>query len=219
MAPSVPNTERTPTRSASEGSFGTLAKNIRGWTTNLLATAIVLVGGLGLGWQVLAWWHEKPPAVAGSAELTSASLPLIGDSREFWTTHGPLKIERVSGGQEEAVAAMRTFCRGIDIARGDGTPTHSVGAPVPATLGGPSEQRFVTKLHNETPLEVAGDLALYQPRGQTMMVVAVSRSRQRIVGWSFGLELEKGLWSLYHFQPLPLVAGVTAPEPKAGNSP
>jgi hypothetical protein len=101
----------------------------------------------------------------------------------------------------------------------DGTPTHSVGTPVPATLGGPGEERFVTKLEDETPLEEAGDLALYQPRGQTAMVVAVSRSRQRIVGWSFGLESEKGLWSLYHFQPTPLMAGVMALEPKAGSTP
>jgi hypothetical protein len=197
-----------------------LAKNISGWTTNLLATAIVLVGGLGLGWQVLAWWHDAPqPAASANPDLVAANLPLVGESREFWTTHGPLKIERVSGGQEEAVAAMRAFCRGIDIARGDGTPTHFVGTPVPATLGGPGEERFVSKLQDETPLEEAGDLALYQPRGQTAMVVAVSRSRQRIVGWSFALEAEGGMWSLYHFQPMPLMTGVTAPEPKAGTSP
>jgi hypothetical protein len=217
MPPSASHSEPTPTRYASEGSFAALARRISGWTTNLLATAIVLVAGLGLGWQVLAWWHEKPPAVAGSAELTSASLPLIGDSSEFWTTHGPLKIERVSGGQEVAVAAMRAFCREIDV--GDGTPTHFVRAPVPATLGGPGEQRFVAKLQDETPLEEAGDLALYQPRGQTVMVVAVSRSRQRIVGWSFALEVEEEMWSLYHFQPMPLMTGIMAPEPKAGTSP
>jgi len=218
MTPSVSTSESKPAQSASGRSFGELARRISVWTTNLLATAIVLVGGLGLGWQVLAWWRGEP-AVAGTESLSRASLPLVGDSREFWTTHGPLKIERVSGGQENAVAAMRAFCRGIDVGSGDGTPTHCVGAPVPTTLGGPGEQRFVAKLQDERPLEEAGDLALYQPRGQSAMVVAVSRSRQRIVGWSFGLELEQGTWSLYHFQPTPRMIGVMAPEPKAGNSP
>ena len=211
MPPSIPLAEPTPTRRASEEGFGTLAKRISVWTTNLLATAIVLVGGMGLGWQVLAWWHEELPS--SSVALTAANLPLVDGSREFWTTHGPLKIERVFGSHEDALAVMRAFCRGINFASSDGTRS------VPATLSGSGEERFVAKLMDESPLEETGDLALYQPRGQTGMVVAVSRSRQRIVGWSFALEAEEGMWSLYHFQPAPLMVGVKAPEPKAGNSP
>jgi len=87
------------------------------------------------------------------------------------------------------------FCREIRPLADGGTH------PVTAAVAGPGEQQFVTTLKDEKPLEEAGDLALHQPRGQTAMVVAISQSQQRIVGWSFALPTDVGVWSLYHFRP------------------
>jgi len=191
MAPSLSHSEPTPAQGTSAVSFGALAKSISAWTTNLLATAIVLAGGLALGWQVLAWWHEAPQMATANPELAAANLPLVDDSREFWTSHGPLKIERVRGSEADAVAGMWSYQKAT-----------IAGSEAAATLG-PGEKRFLAALQGQTPLEESGDLTLYQPRGQTAMVVAVSRPQQRIVGWSFALESEHELWTLYHFRPTP----------------
>ena len=92
--------------------FAMLAGRIRSWTINLLATAIVLVGGLAIGRQVIGWWHEAAPdSAAADAVLAAASLPDLGPGQEFWTRSGALKIEHVQGGLKDAVAAMQAFCR------------------------------------------------------------------------------------------------------------
>src|SRR5262245_25635041 len=176
------------------GGFGRLARRIATWTTNLLATAIVLAAGLAMGWQVLAWWHERPqPEVA--APLPELSLPAIAESREFWTRGGPLRIERVHGDAVAAQAAMREFCR-------QGSVLQSEAA------AGPGEAQFVASLTQQTPLETAGEIDLYLPPGQTAMVVAVSRSSRRIVSWSLSAQRGEGEWSLFHFRPqAPSIAG------------
>ncbi|HZN34299.1 MAG TPA: hypothetical protein VFB80_10785, partial [Pirellulaceae bacterium] len=100
-----------PRSEPQSGGFGRLARRIATWTTNLLATAIVLAAGLAMGWQVLAWWRERPEAEAAAALPPEAALPAIAESREFWTRGGPLRIERVRGDAAAAQAAMREFCR------------------------------------------------------------------------------------------------------------
>ncbi len=171
-------------------SYGALARRIGGWTTNLLATAIILVGGLAMGWQVLAWWRDEGGAPV-EKELAAQldGLPQLAEGREFWTKNGPLKVERVRGNAAEAARAMREFCRGVSVMTAEGVP-------------GPGETKFVAQLRQQAPLEETGDLALYQPPGQRSMVVAVGRTSGRIVGWSFALPAEEGVWTLYHFRPM-----------------
>jgi hypothetical protein len=174
---------------SSVGGFAGVARRIGGWTTNLLATGIVLVGGLAVGWQVIGWWKEDPPSVAGQpAGLEGVELPLLGKGLEFGTRGGLLKVERVAGGLGEAQATMRAFCRegGTASERGE---------------AGNSEAEFVEKLVRQTPLEETSNVAVYQPVGQRGMVVAVDRKVKRIVAWSFAMEGEEGVWSVYHFRP------------------
>jgi hypothetical protein len=171
------------------GSFGGLARQMRDWTTNALATAIVLVGGLAVGSQVVVWWFDRPPATIDDPAVQAAlRLPEIDGTREFWTRHGSMKVARVEGEAAEALAAMKTLCR--------------APANVPAkSAAGPGEAQFVARLAAQTPLEEAGNVALYQPANQKSMVVAVDLPSGRIVGWSFALPTEVGTWSIYHFRP------------------
>jgi hypothetical protein len=192
-----------PARQTS-ASYGALARRVGGWTTNLLATAIILVGGLAMGWQVLAWWRDEAGA-SDQKELAAQldNLPLMAEGREFRTKNGPLKVERVHGDAAQAARAMREFCRGVPAATSEGT-------------AGPGETKFVAQLRQQTPLEEAGDLSLYQPPGQRAMVVAVGRTSGRIIGWSFALPAEEGVWTLYHFRPM--AAGTRGAERIAGAS-
>jgi len=174
---------------SSVGDFAGVARRIGLWTTILLATAIVLVGGLAVGWQVVGWWKEEPTNLAGQAAgLEAVDLPLLGKGREFWTRGGLLKVERVAGGLGEAQAAMRAFCR-------------ESGPAAERAEAGKGEAEFVEKLVRQTPLEEVKSIAVYQPAGQGAMAVAVDRGAKRIVGWSFAMEAEEGGWSVYHFRP------------------
>lgn len=184
---------RCPAPAAS--SFGGIASQIRGWTTNILATAIVLVVSLVVGWQVSGWWSERPPAtIDDPAVQTALRLPEIEGSRQFWTNHGSLQVERIQGDSAAALDAMKTLCRS------------STSAP-PQNAAGPGEEKFVAKLAAQTPLEERGGVALYQPVNQKSMVVAVNRTSGRVVGWSFALPTEETRWSIYHFRPQAAAAG------------
>ncbi len=176
-------------RKISVGSFAGVARRISGWTTNLLATGIVLLGGLTLGWQVVGWWKEEAPSLAGQAAgLDGAGLPMLGKDREFWTRGGLLKVERVAGGLSKVQTAMRAFCQ-------------EGAAAGERAEAGKGEAEFVEQLFRQTPLEETSNVAVYQPVGQRGMVVAVDRETKRIVGWSFALEAEEGVWSIYYFRP------------------
>lgn len=166
--------------------FAEIAKRMSGWTTNLLAAGIVIALGLAVGWQAMAWWRaDSSDGISG----VRVQLPDVPEDRAFWTRHGPLKVERVRGGSEAAFSAMRAFCRDIE-------PTVTGGE------AGPGEQKLITQLLAQPPLEERNGLALYQPRGELAMVVAVCRPQERIVGWSFALAAGEHEWTLYHFQPL-----------------
>ncbi len=169
--------------------FGQLARRISAWTTNLLAAAIVVAIGLALGWQLTSWWREKPaPADAGDLTTAAANLPQVGNEREFWTKGGLLKVQRITGTPDDALTAMRAFCR------------EKTTAEAPRSTG-QGEAAFVAQLLTEQPLEESPPLALYQPPGQAAMIVAVDRQTQQIVSWSFALPTTDAHWSLYHFRP------------------
>jgi hypothetical protein len=215
-------------RPTSATGYAALARRISRLTTNLLATAIVLVGGLALGWQVLAWWQEDIPVDAAPSSAVGNALRGVPDSpfepaQELWTKAGPLKIEQLSGDRAAALAAMRAWCLEGDVL-------------VTAGQAGPGEQTYLKRLADETPVEEQGDLALYVPQGEPTMVVAVSRARERIVAWSFALPgsrhslravLGDGTrsvpatfsWTLYHFRPATPGAVIDLPKTAAEPTP
>jgi hypothetical protein len=206
---SVRPTPESSANATSATGFATLARRISVLTTNLLATGIVLVGGLALGWQVLAWWQEDVPANPAVSSAGGNALRGVPDSpfesaQELWTKAGPLKVERLSGDRAAALAAMRAWCLEGDVL-------------VTAGEAGPGEQAFLQRLADETPALERGDIAVYVPKGEPTMVVTVSRSRERIVAWSFALQSSRHApravsddgtrsvpttsWTLYHFRP------------------
>jgi hypothetical protein len=177
---------------AASGGYGRLARRIGGWTANLLATAIVVVAGLGLGRQVLVWWNETtlPSAAATDAAAEKRLSPdvLPADLR-LWTTRGPIEIARVYGDRDAVLTEMRHKCQSLD-----------VGQSNPAEMG-PGERRFLERLAKLAPVEQTNDLDLYAPDESVTMMVAVSRQRRRIAAWSFALPVEEAAWSCYTFGP------------------
>jgi hypothetical protein len=169
--------------------FGKLARRISGWTTNILLAAIVVAIGLALGWQITGWFREPSatPSLTDAANI-SVNLPAIANEHEFLTSGGLVRVQRQIGTPTEAIDNMRAFCREKPLA----TQPHSVGA---------GEAAFIKQLLAEPPLEESSPIALFQPPGQTMMIVAIDRDDKRIVAWSFAAPTTDGDWSLYHFRP------------------
>jgi hypothetical protein len=169
--------------------YGTLARRISLWTTKILAAAIVIAIGLALGWRITGWLREPPPSTQlPNVAAASASLPQINNEHEFWTSGGLVKVQRQTSTPEEAIGAMRAFCR------------EKPPSVEPRNIG-PGEAAFVKQLMAEEPLEESPPIALYQPPGQATMVVAVDCDQKRIIAWSFAAPTSGSAWSLYHFRP------------------
>lgn len=93
------------TSGASAASFGRLATRITGWTSNLVATVIVVLVCLGVGHTLLDWSGRDEPLASvapGGANVTSTAP---GDV-EFPVAEG-LKRLPVSGDREAVRAALR----------------------------------------------------------------------------------------------------------------
>ena len=196
--------ELEPGTPTTTGGYGRLARRVGLWTANLLASAIVVVAGLGLGRQILVWWNEVSPPRAAALELTDQAIPqgvLPADLR-LWTTRGPVEIARTHGDQQVVLREMIHKCLSFD------------AGEVTLTKPGPGERRFLERLAKLAPVEQTNDLDLYAPDESVTMVVAVSRQRQRIAAWSFALPMEETTWSCYTFGP----AG-SEPAPRAAQKP
>ena len=180
-----------PATPTTTGGYGHLARRIGGWTANLLATAIVVVAGLGLGRQILVWWNEVSPPPAAALEHTDQglSLDVLPADLRLWTTRGPVEISRVHGDRQVVLREMIRKCLSFDAGK------------VTLAEPGPGERRFLERLAKLAPVEQTNDLDLYARDESVTMVVAVSRQRQRIAAWSFALPMEEATWSCYTFGP------------------
>jgi hypothetical protein len=193
-----------PATPTTTGGYGRLARRIGGWTANLLATAIVVVAGLGLGRQILVWWNEvSPPPAALLAHLDKGlTLDVLPADLRLWTTRGPVEIARVHGDRQVVLREMIRKCLSFD------------AGEVTLTEPGPGERHFLERLAKLAPVEQTDDLDLYAPDESVTMVVAVSRQRQRIAAWSFTLPMEEATWSCYTFGP-----AASEPAPGAAQKP
>ncbi len=190
------------------GGFGQLAKRMRGWTTNLLFTAIVLVAGLSLGRQTLEWWRvapadPNPMATLPSADdfqfghLDLADSPYTLDSRVF------------QGSPEAARTAIRQACRDAILA-----------APETGSAS-PAEEKTLEMLAKFAPVDAdpAGRWQLYElaygmplvvgvgqtgTRGQTPSAANSSPVSRRVLVWGTILATGEHAWNLYLFRPRPL---------------
>lgn len=89
-------------RSGKQPSFAALARRITGWTSNLAATAMVVLLCLGVGRTLLDWNRREPEAITASpgADLDTAAIPL---TVEF--PHTPNLRRTAATGDREAIRA------------------------------------------------------------------------------------------------------------------
>jgi hypothetical protein len=146
----------------------TLARRVSGWTSNLLATGIVLAAAVGVGRQVTHWWRIDP-ADASAAGGTAAIGPgAVGDQGEqpFELTFGggySLRRIELKGDLTAAVERLRQECRTI-----------LESGRLPTQPPNQAEQRFLDRAADRTPLEErSGQWQIHRFDSKLPLLVAV----------------------------------------------
>jgi hypothetical protein len=189
-------------------SFGRLAKRITAWTTNILATAIVLVAALGIGRQVRKWWGvEGNPASPAEVAIPGGQIgdPEVPHVLHFGDQPWSIQRQTVQGGEAQATTALRAACRQA-----------LEKADFPATPPGREEQNLLAKLQRQTPVaEELGAWRLFEPSEGVPLVVGVRESpnqnhpeagtelaetARRVVVWGLAVPEDRANWSLYSFR-------------------
>lgn len=214
-----------PASAPSPASFASLAKRIRGWTTNLLATALVAVLALAIGRQLISWWRVEPNGNGSSNQATSIALPDVGGGQALELGFGslpyPLQCRTLRGDLSAATGALTTACREL-----------AVNAPPLSGLG-PAEQQLLALVSQAEPVERGpGSLEVFAaPQGMPVVVVTgtfpaepekqeqpgaflppladgqpetqasslkpVGTSQRRVVTWGLAAAAVEGEWNLY----------------------
>lgn len=201
--------------------FRRLARRMTDWTTKGLFSALVIVGGLGFGRQVLCWWgeDESAPAAAGRVapafDLAAGAGPVeiaAGDSN-LWFGH-----QTIRGDQAAATKSLRAACR------------QALGAAAPWSPSADAhEQDVLTRLADFEPVErlSESESQLYEPVPGMPLAIGVRRvaeagagdsqdatePQDRVVLWGLAAPAGENAWTLYLFRADRPVAGDDAGPP------
>lgn len=199
------------TRSSADGkrivTFADVARRTTSRTTDLIAIAIVGIGSLTLGRQVLQWWHVDPPSASATADASHASGweaaggPLV---LEFGDSPLAMTREALRGDRETAVDALVARCQ--DEARHCDASVREPGA---------AERRLIERISSLTPvLDEDGVRQVYVIDERFPMVAAVGRPRAtgatipvhpadvppRVLCWGLAMPFGSSAWTLYVFR-------------------
>ncbi len=153
--------------SSAPASFATVARKVSGWTTNLLATGLILVVALGLGRQLIGWWRIEPDEVMpmlpadgpglGDADASAPATLEFGDS--------PYAIERrsVRGDRAEALGQLLISCRQA-----------AAQSDPPLAPPGDAEQQLLETVQHLQPLVRSGEVRFYGPDAGFPLLIAVA---------------------------------------------
>ncbi len=189
-------------RRVKRSGFGRVARRMTRWTSNLLATAVVVAVGLVLARQMVHWDAREAPeqgAVPSSTSWRNAPFSL-----EFGDGRYALRRRNVDGDKQTAVSQARRLCREV----------LSSGA---AVFGRPdaAEQRLLRQISLMTPVERFSDGELFEfDAGPFPLIVAVRPadgaretdgeevvlSPVRMVAWGMAVPAGPRRWSVYVYQ-------------------
>ncbi|HVW36914.1 MAG TPA: hypothetical protein VHB99_06400 [Pirellulales bacterium] len=187
--------------------FARLARRMTDWTSKGLFSALVLVGGLGFGRQVIRWWHDEEAAPAAAEHSAAVDLPAAGTPVEFAAGDSNLRFGRLSIAADEAEArkSLRDLCR------------RALATAAPWSASADAEERaMLSRLAKFEPvmqLEQA-NARLYEPAPGALLVVGVRRVagarkggsenatswQDRVVLWGLAAPAGPREWTLYQFR-------------------
>ncbi|MBI1900250.1 MAG: hypothetical protein HYS13_03930 [Planctomycetia bacterium] len=182
--------------------YGRLAKRISSWTSNLLATVLVVLICLGVGKWVLEW-DDAPPspsAQPGQAASFQAASFLLDAPQELQFGDDAQSIERsaVEGDRAAAEKALLASCRQI-----------AQQSPFPTGPQIDAERRLLEETTRHSPTESRpGAWQLFALEGSFPIVAAVrlapdsadddvAAPARRMVAWGLAAPTAKRRWTLY----------------------
>jgi len=195
---------RAPNSANSPKSLGQLARQISGWTTNCLLTAMLLVVALVVGRVVLHWWRAPaatgPGVIAAADSLGDPSAPHV---LEFGNQAWSIERHEFSGTAPGVQSALQEACRAVIAVawpRGDSADA--------------SEREMLKRLAKEKPIaEKLGQWRLYQwgeersvligtrkPAGRTDAGTILDETTFRVVIWGIAVPVAANRWTLYLFR-------------------
>ncbi|MBT6495953.1 MAG: hypothetical protein HOL01_15510 [Planctomycetaceae bacterium] len=209
--------------------FAALSHRIRSRTTDLMAVAIVVVGGIGIGTQFSQWWtndHIEP-----NPSLTAESYVSWGNddtpvTLEFGNQPIQLQRQTIRGNRNVALAKLVEI--GANVAENTTSPVTDIQ---------PAEQKLLGLLQRQTPVrEQPGVWRVYQIERPMTLVIATRRvkpsaessriaddrsvskpqpdqSNRRVVCWGMAQPNQEDLWVLFTMRP---TVAAAEPRPESG---
>jgi hypothetical protein len=198
--------------------FGDVARKIRGRTTDLLAIAIVLMGGLAVGNQIHVWWQDAEPGNKSPEQIAETEL---GDTSPWGTDQVPVSIDfgnsphtvtrtSLAGNRKAATKKLVQQCREI-----------AQSADRPVELPKPAHQKMLQRLAKYKPTEQKpGEWKIYQFDGPVIMATATrefprtdkpapaqkiagqngAESSPGVVCWGLAFPAGEEQWTLFTFR-------------------
>ena len=196
MTPDRRSESTTNSSSSSSESTSNLAQASQRWTamaTNLLATGVVLIGGLTFGrYVVKSLWTEERPPVDHATEVVGRSF--VGNENvlhllQFGDTDASLFCRTVSGGYESVMKAQRERTAALTRAT---IPDNSAATQAesdwlkrteklkPVAADGDNWQVFQV----DGPVPISVGIRPIAPNSQTQSDQQVAGAARRVVCWS-----------------------------------
>ena len=193
--------------------FAELSRRIAGRTTDLLAIAVLLAGGLMIGFHVTEWWNtEAAPIAAPVAPPLSPWDDPGGVRLDFAGADWSLQRRPVEGTEEAATSALVQLC-------GDVVETSRSGERLPPM--DQAEQELLRRLAEWTPIAELESGRVYAVGGPLPWIVGTLQSGAsgetaagaadggRVVCWGLALPQPDGRWMLYVLDRRGTAAGET----------
>ena len=206
-SPSQPGDSGASERDGSRGGarppsdFAELSRKIARRTTDLLAVAVLLAGGLTIGAQVMEWWNSDAAPIATSMTPPPSPWDDRGGARlEFAGADWSITRRPVEGAEVDATNALVNSCR-----RATADPSDVDRLPAIDE----SERDLLAHLGDWTPIEDTGGSRIYLIGGPLPWVVATRRDTdvsesasgaavgERVICWGLALPQSDGRWMLY----------------------
>jgi len=193
------------------GSRASLARRISFWTTNLIATAFVLIVALVVGRELVRWW--QPPGATAEPTPPLAAQPAGEVELQFGDAAHTMRRREHRGAAASALQTLEALCR-TDLDEFD--PQKANLPPV-----GSREQALLNRLSGQSPAaKTDGGGRLYRWEAGFPMVVGVmpvatiapadaadkprshdGQAADRVVTWGLAIPYGDEAWRLLAFQP------------------
>lgn len=176
--------------------FGTLARRISSRTTDLLAVAILLVGGLAIGGSLMDWWRAEPPVAFPASPPASPWDDPSGVDLDFGGSDWAVHRQSLRGSPSDAANAILARIRTI-LAEAENASLPPIDE---------AEAGLLQQLPNWSPVETSPEGRIYLIGGPLYWVIgtrSISHDEsdgtptERVIAWGLALPQPDDAWTVY----------------------